>query len=80
MLRNTESNHMLSILDIRHFAMCTLYWGFNVDIIRDLGDQSHLILGLDHHQPSPQTPFVSCVYFDKTKQGCPIADSGIHAV
>ena len=34
------------------------------------GDQSHLILGLDNHQPSPQTPFVSYVYFDKTKQGC----------
>ena len=33
-----------------------------------LGDQSHLILGLDHHQPSPRTPFVSFVsyaYFDK---------------
>ena len=26
-----------------------------------LGDQSYLILGLDHHQPSPQTPFVSYV-------------------
>ena len=35
------------------------------------GDQSHLILGLDHHQPSPQTLFVSYVYFvTKTKQGC----------
>ena len=31
----------------------------------DLGDKSHLILGLNHHQPSPQTPFVSYVYFDK---------------
>ena len=31
-----------------------------------LGDQSHLILGLDHCQPSPQTPFVSYVYFDKS--------------
>ena len=30
-----------------------------------LGYQSHLILGLDHHQPSPQTPFVSYVYLDK---------------
>ena len=30
-----------------------------------LGDQSHLILDLDHHQPSPQTPFVSYEYFDK---------------
>ena len=36
-----------------------------------LGDHRHLILGLDHHQPSSQTPFVSCVYFeDKTKQEC----------
>ena len=30
-----------------------------------LGDQSHLILGIDHHQHSPQTPFVSYVYIDK---------------
>ena len=30
-----------------------------------LGDQSHLILGLAYHQPSPQTPFVSYVYFNK---------------
>ena len=30
-----------------------------------LGDPSHLNLGLDHHQPSPQTPFVSYLYFDK---------------
>ena len=29
------------------------------------GDQSHLIIGVDHHQPSSQTPFVSYVYFDK---------------
>ena len=29
-----------------------------------LGDQSHLILGRDHHQLSPQTPFVSYVYLD----------------
>ena len=35
-----------------------------------LGNHSHLILGLDHHQPSSQTPVVSYVYFDKTKQGC----------
>ena len=35
-----------------------------------LGEQSHLILGRDHHQPSPQTPLVSYEYFDKTKQGC----------
>ena len=34
-----------------------------------LGDQSHLILGLDH-QPSPQTPFASYVYLTKIKQGC----------
>ena len=34
------------------------------------GNQNHLTLGLDHHQPSPQTPFVSYVYLDKTKQGC----------
>ena len=26
-----------------------------------LGDQCQLILGLDHYQPSPQTPFVSYV-------------------
>ena len=30
-----------------------------------LGDQSPQILGLDHHQPSPQTPFVFYVYLDK---------------
>ena len=32
-----------------------------------LGNQSHLILGLDHHQPSPQTPFVFYVYFNKIR-------------
>ena len=26
-----------------------------------LSDQSHLILGLDHYQPAPQTSFVSYV-------------------
>ena len=35
-----------------------------------LGDQSHLIHGLDHHQPSPQTPFVSMCTLTETKQGC----------
>ena len=30
-----------------------------------LDNQSHLVLGLDHHQPSPQTSFVSYVYFDR---------------
>ena len=34
------------------------------------GDQGHLILGLDHHQPSPLTPFVSDVNFNRSKQGC----------
>ena len=34
------------------------------------GDQRHIIIGLDRHQPSPQTPFASYMYFDKTKQGC----------
>ena len=31
-----------------------------------LGDQSHLIFGLDHHQ----TPSVSMCTLTKTKQGC----------
>ena len=36
-----------------------------------LGEQSHLILGLDHHQPSPQTPVVSYVSFEKlSKDAC----------
>ena len=36
-----------------------------------LDDQRHLILGLDHHQPSPQTPFVSNVYLEKlSKDAC----------
>ena len=35
-----------------------------------LGHQSHLILGLDHHQLSPPTPFVSMCTLTKTKQGC----------
>ena len=35
-----------------------------------LGGQSHLILGLDHHQPSPQTPFVSMCTLTETKKGC----------
>ena len=29
------------------------------------GNQSNMILGLDHHQPSSKTPFVSYVLFDK---------------
>ena len=35
-----------------------------------LNNQSHRILGLDHHQPSPQTPLVSMCILTKTKQGC----------
>ena len=34
------------------------------------GDQHHLNLGLGHHQPSPQTPFVFYVYLKKTRQEC----------
>ena len=33
-----------------------------------LGDLSYLILGCDHHQPSPQTPFVTYVYLKKRKK------------
>ena len=52
-----------------------MYHDMNVQILLayqpvHLGDQSLLILGLDRHQPSPQTPLVSYEYFDKTKQGC----------
>ena len=32
-----------------------------------LGDQSHLILGLDHHQPSPQSPLSPMCTLTKTK-------------
>ena len=37
--------------------------------------QIHLILGLDHHQPSPETPFASYVYFVKkqSKDACVLA-------
>ena len=35
-----------------------------------LGNRSHLILGLDHHQPSPRFPLSHMCTLTKTKQGC----------
>ena len=35
-----------------------------------LGNQSHLILGLDHHQSSPRFPLSHMCTLTKTKQGC----------
>ena len=49
---------------------CDMNVHIHVQILLSYLQPVHLILGLERHQLSPQTPSVSYVYFDKTKQGC----------